>query len=151
MKKVLLLTGALGFFFLVACAQSEKNVPESVLQAFSKKFENPKKVKWDNEEGEGWEAEFKLNGTEYSATFDDDGNWLETEYEVDYSKVPPIVKATISVEFKDYKVKESEISEKDSGKVYEFELEKNKSVVEATIDMNGKLLNKEGEDEEDED
>ena len=38
------------------------------------KFQNATKVKWDQEEENEWEAEFKMNGDEMSASFDNAGN-----------------------------------------------------------------------------
>jgi hypothetical protein len=151
MKNLLLVISVLVTISFMACGQTNTNVPEKVKTTFSEKFPDTKKVKWDKEEGEGWEAEFKMNGTKYSATFNEDGEWLETEHEVDFNKVPPIVKATLEIEFTDYKVEKSEISETADGKVYEFDLEKNKSEVEVAIDLNGKIVKKEVPEEDEED
>jgi len=151
MKKVFYLLTVLTLISLLACGQTEKNVSEKVKAAFSEKFPDIKKVKWGIEEGEGWEAEFKLKGKKYSVTFNEEGQWQETEYVVNFNDVPPIVKTTLGIEFNDYKVKESEISETVSGKVYEFELEKDKSKMEVVIDSEGKLIKKEIPDENEED
>jgi hypothetical protein len=151
MKKVSLILCTLALISLAACGQTEKNVPEKVKTAFVEKFPDIKKVKWNYEEDEGWEAEFKVNGIKYSATYNDNGDWLETEYEVDYNKIPPIVKTTLDIEYKEYKVKESEISETASGKVYEFELEKDKSLTEVVIDTDGNVVKKENPAEEEDD
>jgi hypothetical protein len=151
MRKVFYLFSTMALLSLVACGQTEKKVSEKVKAAFSEKFPDAKKVKWDYEENEGWEAEFKLNGVEYSTTCDEDGEWLETEHEVDLSEIPPVVKATLDIEFKDYKVEESEISETASGKVYEFEIEKGKIEIEVVIDPEGKIVKQESFNEEEDD
>ena len=60
---------------LFACAQTP---PKSVTDSFNSKFAEATKVKWDQEEANEWEAEFKMNGSEISASFDNAGTWLET-------------------------------------------------------------------------
>ncbi|MEH6408263.1 MAG: hypothetical protein V7767_13365, partial [Leeuwenhoekiella sp.] len=52
---------------------STKEIPNAVNEAFAKKFPNAKSVKWDKETETEWEAEFKMDGMEYSANFTDEG------------------------------------------------------------------------------
>jgi len=73
-----------GIATLQSCGQS---VPEKVKSAFAGKFPNASSVKWDKENDEEWEAEFKMDGKEYSANFTVDGNWKETEYEIKKSEI----------------------------------------------------------------
>lgn len=150
MKNLILTISVMAFLSLGACGQAGKDVPGNVKTVFSKKFPNALKVKWDNEEENEWEAEFKMDGKIYSANFDNDGNWMETEYEISANDIPAIVKATLKKDFTDYKIEESELSETPDGKVYEFELEKGKEEIKVTIDMNGKVVKKEAKEEEDE-
>lgn len=133
-----------------ACAQSTE-VPQAITEAFSKKFPEAKKVKWDKENAAEWEAEFKMNGTEYSANFTSAGEWTETEHEIKTSEIPAAVKATLDQDFKDYEIEEAEISVTKEGKVYEFELEKDETALEVAIDVNGKIVTKEVKEEEEED
>ena len=90
-----------------------------------------------------------MNGKEYSANFNTDGTWLETEYEISVNELPEIVKSTIQNEFNGYKIKESEISETKDGKFYEFELKKGEQKMEAAIDKDGKVVRKELAKDED--
>jgi uncharacterized membrane protein YkoI len=133
-----------------ACAQ-KPNVPENVKNAFTQKFPDAKSVKWDKENETEWEAEFKLNGEEYSANFTTDGVWKETEHEIEKSAIPANVKQTLDNEFRGYKIEEAEISETAEGQVYEFELKKDKVVMEVAISPDGKLVKKEVKTEKDED
>lgn len=134
-----------------ACAQT--NAPTEVTTAFSQKFPTAKKVKWDKENETEWEAEFKMNGKEFSANFTSEGIWKETENEISEAEIPLAVKQTLESEFAGYKIEESEISETAAGKVYEFALEKDESELEVGIAPDGKVLKKEvkNEDEEDKD
>ncbi len=97
---------------MVVCTEAQKKeAPQSVKSAFEQQFKNVSGVKWDQEKTGEWEAEFKMNGKEYSANFDEQGKWLETEYEINENQIPAAVKNTINTSFAGYKMKESEISE----------------------------------------
>lgn len=142
MKALKLLSTGLILTSIMACAQ--KNMaPRLVTDAFAKKFTSATSVKWDKESKTEWEAEFKMNGTEYSANFEADGTWKETEHEVNMAEVPEVVKTALMKEYGDYKVKESEISETASGMVYEFEIKKGDSKMEIAIDTKGTIKKKE--------
>ena len=142
MKNLILVIVASAFISLNVNAQTNKNVPTSVKTAFSQKFANATDVKWGKEGKTEWEAEFKLNGKPYSANYDLKGVWLETEYAINASEIPAAVKASIDKKYAGYKVKVSEISETKKGKLYEFELVKGKTKVEAAFDINGKIIKK---------
>jgi len=129
----------------------KKDVPKVVKDAFAKKFPDAKSVSWDQEDQSEWEAEFKMDGMEYSANFDNQGTWKETEHEVKEGDVPQNVMAALKKEYSGYKIKESEISETGNGMVYEFMIKKSGKGMEVAIDKNGKIVSKEGADEEDED
>jgi len=150
MRNLFLMIAITSIFAFSACAQTKDGVPDKVSSAFSVKFPDAKKIKWDKENDNEWEAEFKMDGKEYSANFDMEGNWMETEYEIDKSEIPADVKATLDTQFADYKIKEAEISETANGKVYEFEVKKGKSEAEVVIDCDGKMVkdNKQVEKEE---
>ena len=137
---------------LTACGQQNENVPANVKSAFSKKFTSVSKVKWSQENAKEWEAEFKMDGKNYSANFDNSGNWKETEYEISKKEIPSVVQATLNKEFPGFKTEESEISVTKDGKVFEFMLEKGDSNMEVAIDPSGSVLKKEqiNEDEENE-
>lgn len=148
MKTVQLIGIALLFTSLAACGQTGTDAPKEVRSAFTKKFPDAKKAEWEMESESEWEAEFKLNGKEYSANFTTDGTWKETEYEIKKSEIPATVKNTLDKEFAGYDIEESEISETADGKVYEFELEKGETVMEVAISTEGKVVKKELKEED---
>jgi uncharacterized membrane protein YkoI len=143
MKNLFLMAGAIALLGLAACGQTSKDVPAKVKAAFTQKFPAATNIKWDNENDSEWEAEFKLNGTEYSANFDNTGAWMETEYEISSSDIPITVKTTLEKEYAAYKIEASEISETSNGKVYEFELKNGKVEIEVTFDTKGNIMKKE--------
>lgn len=149
MKNLILISMIMAVVSLSACGQN-KDVPAKVKTAFEQKFPTAQKVNWDKENETEWEAEFKMNGEEYSANFTTDGKWMETEYEIEESDLPQAVKQTLDNEFAGYDIEEVEISETPDGKVYEFALEEGETELEVAISPNGKVVKKEVKKEEDE-
>lgn len=139
----------LAIFSFSACGQ-KTDVPAKTKTAFDQKFPTAKKVKWDKENETEWEAEFKMNGEEYSANFTSDGTWMETEYEIEKSEIPEAVQKTLDNEFAGYDIEEVEVSETMDGKVYEFAMEKDETDLEVAISPDGKVVKKEVKKEEDE-
>lgn len=146
MKKLKIL-GSLGLAMIMGTTllafKTSDNAPKKVKEAFAKKFPKTKKVRWHKESDAEWEADFKMNNTEYSANFLEDGTWHETEHEIKKTEIPLEIKNTLTKEFLDYKIEEAEISETNTGSVYEFELEKGKEMIEVTIATNGNIVKKE--------
>ncbi len=142
MKTLKLSVIAVLFASFAACAQ-KSTVPVNVNAAFMQKFPNAKKVSWDKENETEWEAEFNMNGQDYSANFSSTGNWMETEYEIKKTDIPTAVKKTLDTEFAGYDIEEAELSETTKGKVYEFSLEKNDTDMEVAISPEGKVIKKE--------
>ena len=152
MKKSMMIVLAVAAVSTVACGQKKESetAPKTVETAFQQKFPTAQKVKWEKENDAEWEAEFKLDGKEYSANFSSDGTWKETEHEIAKTDIPEGVQNTLNTAFAGYKIEESEISETAEGTVYEFELEKGKTEMEVAIDASGKVLKKEVEEEHEE-
>ncbi len=151
MKKVII---GIGLVFasvtLIAFTPETKDkVPQVVKDAFAKKFPTAKKVDWEKENEKEWEAEFKLNKVEYSANFLEDGTWKETEHEIDEKEVPQNIILSLKSNFPGYEIEEAEISETAEGMVYEFEIEKGKNEMEVAIDVHGKVIKKQSEENED--
>jgi hypothetical protein len=153
MKNLIYMLIVLTVLSFTACAQ-EHDVPAKVKTAFEHKFPKAKKVKWDKENATEWEAEFKMNGMKYSANFTAEGDWKETEYEIEESEIPPAVRQTLANEFAGYEIEEAEVSETVDGKVYEFALEKDETKREVAISPDGKvvknIVQKDNETEENE-
>ena len=150
MKKTLLSILVSGLV-LMACGQNP-TPPKEVQSAFSKKFNAFHEVKWEQEDNE-WEAEFKLNGTEMSASFDNIGNWLETETEVRKKDVPAEIIKAVVLKFDGWEMEEIERIEKPDFKGYEIALEKEETETEILVSDSGDITIKKVkvEDEEDED
>ncbi|MDI1324385.1 MAG: PepSY-like domain-containing protein [Algoriphagus sp.] len=144
MKKYLTILSVSVMLSTGACAQehSDEEIPEAVKTAFSQKFYAAKKVSWDMESTTEWEAEFKLDGKDYSANFLTDGTWQETEHEIKKADLPEAIKQALAGDFAGYEIEEAEISEKANGSVYELAVEKGEEEWELVFDINGKLIEK---------
>jgi len=142
MKTPVLIISAVLLISFSACGQSAKDVPANVTSAFTKKFPNASKVKWGKESDKEWEAEFKMDGKEYSANFDLAGEWVETEYEIAAAELPAVVKSAIEKESAGLKIGEAAVSETKDGKEYEVTAGKGKSAMAFVVDSNGVIKSK---------
>lgn len=146
MKKIKLT--AIALFFLGATAFAQSN---EVQATFNKMFPSAENVKWSQEDATEWEAEFNINNQKFSANFSVNGTWLETERELATTEVPTAINTTIAKEFADYQVKEAELSETKNGTVFQFELSKDKTVLDVTFSRDGTVVKKEVKIEKDND
>lgn len=137
-----------------ACAQKIKEieVPQPVKTAFTTKFPQATAVKWELEDGKEYEAEFKENGKERSATFSLTGQWMETETEIKTAELPAAVTQAIATSFAGSKVEEAETVETpDRGTFYEVELEKGEQPLEVQFAADGTVLKQDVEEEDKDD
>lgn len=145
MKKViyLLLTAAL--MSNAACAQkiAANKIPPAVSSAFKAKFPTATKTSWEMESAIEYEAGFKLNGEEVSATYDNTGKWLETETEIQVSDLPTTVQSTLAKDFVGFKIEEaSKIENGNNGNLFEAEIEKGEEIFDVLFTADGSVLRK---------
>jgi uncharacterized membrane protein YkoI len=132
------------------------NVPAPVKAAFAKRFPKAEGPKWEMENKKDYEADFKQDGTMWSACFAPDGSWLETEHAIKADALPEEVRKTIAAKYADHHVKEAEQAETPKGTVYEVEFAKGKHEMEVVFSADGTVVktkeeNDDGEkDEKDE-
>ncbi len=130
---------------------AEANNPSKKVEiAFNKKFPKAKKVEWGKESSSEWEAEFKMDGKDYSANFDNEGNWKETEYAINKTDIPTAVKTVLDSQYKGYDIEEAELSEKAKSKMFEFHLKHGVTRIEVAISPDGKVVKKEAKEENEE-
>jgi hypothetical protein len=140
MKNLSFIAGVIALLGLAACGQTGKDVPTKVKEAFTQKFPDATSINWDKENDTEWEAEFKMNGTEYSANFDNTGVWVETEYKISSADIPSAVKTTLEKEYAGYSIEGAEISETTDGRVIELVLKSGKEKTEVIMDMEGNIV-----------
>ena len=123
MKKSLLVI-VLSIMSLVSFGQKvkEKEVPQIIKKALHEKYPNAKAVKWDKEKN-NYEASFDVNEIDNSVLFNQDGKIVETEVEIQISKLPKNALLYIKKHFKNQKVKEAaKITNQKGEVIYEAEI-----------------------------
>lgn len=149
MNNALILLGSLMAAIQFSCSQqSTVSAPEKVLTALTQKFPNAKHIKWEKENDSEWEAEFEMNTKKYSANFNLEGEWMETESEIQPDELPGAVLIRFNEQFTTYTVKEVELGESPAGTFYEIELIVNGEELEVEIDTDGNLKVKKEEEAE---
>ena len=147
MKKSIFIATAL-VFGLFACGQTP---PKPVTDSFNKKFANATKVKWSMEDKTEWEAEFKMDGKEMSASYDLEGKWINTEAKLTEKDLPANVLKAVNTAYAGWKIESVESYETPQMKGYELGIEKGKDELELQVTADGKItVNKESEEEDDE-
>jgi len=147
MKKLLSFV-VVALFVFSACNSPKERVPEKVKTSLQKRFPKAKEVKWSKENKNEWEAEFKMNNHEFSANFNTEGVWKETEYKIQRSEIPPIVKTSIDSLFAGYEIEEAAVIGNSEMKGFEIELKNEKETVTVIISRDGKVLEKRSTEEE---
>ena len=134
-----------GFCFLavqLVLAQSEKDIPVAVKNAFNAKYPNMKVTDWDWEEDkDAYEAEFKMNGRENEAYFSPDGAWLKTKTDIKHEQLPTAVRnALASGEYSAWHMSDYAEMDTPEGKRYKVRARKGVDFVYLKYDANGTLL-----------
>ena len=148
MKTLIISMSLLIALSIYSCKQ--ESIPEKVATTFNHRYSNASNVDWDVEENGEWEAEFEVDEKEMSATFGQNGQWLETETEIEVSQLPEAVTLSLKNNFKGYEIEEAEYLESPEYKGYELELEGKDGDITVLIGMDGKIL-KQASEEENED
>jgi hypothetical protein len=135
MKK-LIMVAIIAMFSTTALFATE--VPEVVKKAFQQKFPTAKKVKWEKEKNNDFEASFILNDKEISALYSMDGQLKETETEIAVSELPKSVIDALAKKDANAKIEEAEkIERSDNTIIYETEVKINKKKTALLFDSNG--------------
>lgn len=117
---------------------AQSKTPTAVTTAFSQKFPNATKVKWDKENAHEYEASFEWKGINYSANFSDSGEWLETESPSSFNQLPEKVQAAFNASHKGATVKAAAKIETSKGATkYEVEIKQGIKTVELFYTADG--------------
>ncbi|WP_169737702.1 PepSY-like domain-containing protein [Prolixibacter bellariivorans] len=131
---LLLLTG------ISACSMQ---VPKAAQSNLGKMFPEATQISWSHENKTEFEAEFQWQGHKTSATFDEKGNWKETEQNITAEQLPLAVQEALTEGFADFVIQSPEkLCSEEYAVAYEMVV-KNKEVrVELLFAPNGQLLKK---------
>ena len=135
MKKLIILV--LGVLFSTSTLNATE-VPDAIEKAFHQKFPMAKKVKWEKENNNDYEASFVLNEKEVSVTYSPDGQLKETETEISISELPKAVVDALNKKHPNVKIDEAaKIERSDNTVVYETEIKINRKTTDLLFDQNG--------------
>lgn len=149
MKVLTVLLVALFSVFVISCNQQQVNIPEKVQASFEELFPTATEVEWEMEDENEWEAEFEVDGKEASACFTIEGEWIETEYELE--SLPETIETILMETYPGFEIDEIEIVESPDFNGYEVELKKGEEELEVMVTNEGEVLEVEIGEEEDED
>lgn len=140
MKKIIVIA-MLCMATMVMAAAQKTQMPTAAEKAFRLKFPEAKKVTWNRENKDEYEASFILNGEKVSANFSATGRWLETEMAIPLSVVPKAVMEAFVKQFPGGKVdRVYEISSPDGKIYYEIEYTLKGKKKEAKLSTAGTII-----------
>jgi len=136
MKRVKLVAAA-AMITSLAWAQkiNEKEVPIAVKNALHQKYPDAKDVKWEKE-NQYIEAEFDVKKADVSVLFDDQGNIIETEQEIEINELPKGVVDYVKSHYKQNIKEAAKITDAKGTVTYEAEIKG----MDLIFDSNGKFL-----------
>ena len=147
MKSLVVLLLAL--FLGAACAQNTKKIPDAVQSKLKALYPTAEEVKWDKEDAD-FEANFEVDDVEMSVIFNNKGDVLETETEMDEDDLPKAVKDALATDFAGYDIEEAAKIVKNGKTTYEAQVEKGEIKLDAIYSPDGKLVKKIEKQEKDE-
>jgi hypothetical protein len=125
---------------LVGCSAKwdESQLPSPVKDAFAKKYPGMKAT-WQKE-GSQYEAEFNMEGKNYTAVYGADGSLEETEMDIALTELPDSARTYLQNHFKAEEIKEIEKLIMPNG---EFSFEAEAGGQELLFDNTGKFVKQE--------
>ena len=136
MRKIMFISALLISTVTLAQKIPASKVPDQAIAAFKKNFPKAGDAVWEKENG-NYEVAFADNDKKISATFDEKGKWLETEFAIDESDLPKPALAYVDENYKGEKIKAAaKINVLGGSTNYEIEI-KNVAFI---FDANGKFI-----------
>jgi Putative beta-lactamase-inhibitor-like, PepSY-like len=143
MKSLLAVACFIFSFATIGCSQkvNEKDIPDAVKNAFKNKFPDASGLKWEKENKNELEANFKMNNTDVSANFKLDGNWVETETTIPASELPAAVTNAVNRKYPGGVYGRTEKIEKPDAKIlYEVNITVNGKKKELELNPDGSIV-----------
>jgi len=125
-------------------ATEENPIPVNLRTQLATDFPGAEKVEWEAE-GEGYAAEFVLDGWELEVLYDVAGNKVAVETEIGESDLPAPVRWYLEQEYPDAEVVKAEEVVREGAVFYEVDLAEGDREVELLLDDAGQLIEKEEE------
>ena len=148
MKKLMLM-------FLLGCmfypgVFAQKITTDKVPALVKSKFPESNQQSWSMEGKDIYEVVFFNGNKKQSATYKEDGTWMETETEIKFAQLPRAVTVAFYKQFEGFSIQETtEVETADKGTLYELVVNKGKTGYEVQFSAKGELIKKEAAKEED--
>ncbi|GET28950.1 PepSY-like domain-containing protein [Prolixibacter sp. SD074] len=132
------------FLYFIGTTSCSVKVPVTAKSNLGKMFPEAAQISWSHENQHEFEAEFTWQGSPTSATFDEKGNWKETEQSITADQLPIAVQEALTEGFADFVVHSPEkLSSPEYAIAYEMVVKNKEARVELLFAPNGQLLKKE--------
>lgn len=119
-------------------------VPDPVLDTFRRKYPEVTETKWEIDSNGSYEAHFKVGDTKYRADFTREGIWTETENNIDYNELPPVVRSAFLLKYSVESFRSAEaVDSATRGVFYEIEVFTGTSKIDVLFDKDGKVIDPE--------
>lgn len=144
-------TLVLSILALSACSQNKINhqTKDKAEKHLIQNFKAATNINWE-QEGDEIEAEFEEAGINYSVKYNAQGEWLETEKELNEASLPAEIIAAINANFNSAEIEDAEWVETANESFYELNVEADHDDFEVKLTPNGKIISsKLEEDDED--
>ncbi len=150
MKRIFaILAIAASLVAMASCEKYEDGRPsKDVRTEFKNMYPDAWDVEWEMEiglDGKYWEVSFetgsKPNGTEHTAKYDMDGNWIETETDIFWNAVPQGVKDALSAKYAGSVLEDHTVGyvETPTGIFYRFDIYLNGVEVDVKVTEDGQV------------
>ena len=150
MKNYLFIVFTILALLTYSCDCNKADVPEEVKSTFSTMFPNASDIEWEMDD-DMWEVEFEWNNMEYEASFNPDGSWDETEFEMEKSELHEMALFILSNDYPDWEIEEVEFVESSDFRGYEVGIEMDEKKMEILFNEGGELVAIEEEEDDDDD
>ena len=142
MKKLILILSA-AFIGSNVNAQkiSAENVPAPVSAAFKAKFSIAGETKWEMDY-DNYEADFVVGKADFSAQFDKDGKWIQTESFLKPSELPKAIKDVLTKKYGElsaFKIDEAKKVENEKTVFYALQIVKGEVNYNVEMDEKGNI------------
>jgi uncharacterized membrane protein YkoI len=144
MKKLVVLLFLVLPFVLAAQKSKPIEIPQVVLNTFKQKITDSVVVTWSKEK-DVFEAKFSKSNMKGEVEIKEDGQWINTSWELSLEFLPAKIKSHISTTYPGYKVKEAEIEYRQDGNFYIVEVKKKKETLDLTYTIAGEFVKSEKE------
>jgi len=125
--------------------QSAAGIPASIYNTFKKKYSSAKIQSWKNENS-SYTLFFIQEETKGKSEFAADGTWRITKFSIPDKELPSVVMNDISSNFKDYKIKTSEMIQESGVADYYYLFAKKEGILQPSVglfySLDGKLIKK---------